>query len=113
MKNRGRDSHGLTLRTIFMSRAALDASIALEDHCMRAGLHPAEAAFWLFEYADRAFWIDVHYYLAALAKSEHRTAIEVMIKHDEHRIFDATADISRLPRSRVQIQDDLDVCVPF
>ena len=113
MDNSDIDSCGLALRTIFMSRAALNASIALEAHCLCNGLHAAEAAHWLFEYADREFWIDIHSYLYALMEQESGTAIEIMLKGSGHQIFNASADISRLPRSRIQIQNDLDACVPF
>ena len=113
MNNSGKDSRGLTLRTIFMTRAALDASISLEAHCLCAGLQPAEAAHWLSEYADREFWIDIHSYLSALIEQEAGTAIEIILKDNGHRIFNTAADISRLPRSRIQIQNDLDASLPF
>jgi len=113
MKNSQKNPSGTTLRTIFMTRAALDASIALEAHCLSVGLHPMEAAHWLFEYADRAFWIDIHSYLHALMEQEPGTVVEIMLKDSGHRIFDAASDISSLPRSRIQIQNDLDVCIPF
>ena len=109
-----RNFDGLSLCTVFLTRAALNASISLESHCLQNDLHPVEAADWLCETTDnRDLWIDVRRYLCALDDQQQGTAVEIMLKKGTPDHINTMNDISRLPQDREKIQYDLDAFIPF